>query len=236
LEEHARRVGTETPGKEEALPYHVTVKPDAQDPDAGWIASLDELSGCQARGATPEQAAENLREAMESWLSAAVEAPQVMPPPRRTGSQRKRPSSHSGRFLVRMPSALHEELTRAAEREQVSLNRFVTAQLAASVAGESGSAASAHLRSPGIHTPDAPAADATAPAPDAPAPDAPAPDAPAPDAPGSAPGRAPAPRPARPSPQGNRNLRTLIAANALIMVLAATAAVVLVVLALQRGI
>ena len=42
-------------------------------------------------------------------------------------------SSHSGRFLVRMPSTLHEQLARAAEREHVSLNRFVTDVLAASV-------------------------------------------------------------------------------------------------------
>ncbi len=42
-------------------------------------------------------------------------------------------SSHSGRFLVRMPSTLHEQLARAAEREHVSLNRFVTDALAASV-------------------------------------------------------------------------------------------------------
>ncbi len=43
-------------------------------------------------------------------------------------------SSHSGRFLVRMPSSLHQQLAAAAEREHVSLNRFVTDALAASVA------------------------------------------------------------------------------------------------------
>lgn len=42
-------------------------------------------------------------------------------------------STHSGRFLVRMPSTLHEDLARAAKREHVSLNRFVTDVLAASV-------------------------------------------------------------------------------------------------------
>lgn len=45
--------------------------------------------------------------------------------------------SHSGRFLVRMPSTLHEQLARAAEREHVSLNRFVTDVLAASVTSAS---------------------------------------------------------------------------------------------------
>jgi RNA polymerase sigma-B factor len=43
-------------------------------------------------------------------------------------------SGYSGRFLVRMPSELHEQLARAAERDQISLNRYVTEALAASVA------------------------------------------------------------------------------------------------------
>jgi RNA polymerase sigma-B factor len=42
--------------------------------------------------------------------------------------------SYSGRFLVRMPKPLHEQLARAAEQEQVSLNRFVTDVLTAAVA------------------------------------------------------------------------------------------------------
>ncbi|MHB1571996.1 MAG: sigma-70 family RNA polymerase sigma factor [Solirubrobacteraceae bacterium] len=44
-----------------------------------------------------------------------------------------KPSGHSGRFLVRMPSALHGELANAAQREHVSLNQFVTNALATTV-------------------------------------------------------------------------------------------------------
>jgi predicted HicB family RNase H-like nuclease len=120
---------------------------------------VEELPGCEARGSSPDEAVENLRSAMESWLSAAVEDPRVIPPPR--ASKRKRASGHSGRFLVRMPATLHEELSRAAEREQVSLNRFVTSRLAASVAG-SGSVITALGTSPDLPAPtaDAPAAPA----------------------------------------------------------------------------
>jgi RNA polymerase sigma-B factor len=54
---------------------------------------------------------------------------------RRQGSSTQRSSSgYSGRFLVRIPSELHEQLARAAEQDRVSLNRFVTEALAASVA------------------------------------------------------------------------------------------------------
>lgn len=119
------------PKQDLALPYRVTVKPEGEAPQTEWVASVEELPGCEARGESADQAVENLRSAMATWLSAVVEDPQVVSPPR--ASRRKRGSGPSGRFLVRMPSALHQELTRAAEREQVSLNRFVTDQLAASV-------------------------------------------------------------------------------------------------------
>jgi RNA polymerase sigma-B factor len=49
------------------------------------------------------------------------------------GPKRRSSSSHSGRFLVRMPGTLHTQLARAAEREHLSLNRFVTKVLASSV-------------------------------------------------------------------------------------------------------
>lgn len=44
--------------------------------------------------------------------------------------QRGRKSAPSGRLLLRMPAALHAELARAAEREGVSLNQFITRALA----------------------------------------------------------------------------------------------------------
>jgi RNA polymerase sigma-B factor len=157
LEEQARGAGeAEPPNEDPALPYHVTVKPGDDDRGSTWTASLDELPGCEAHGSSPEQAVENLRAAMETWLSVAVEDPQVISPPSPRGAKRRRASSHSGRFLVRMPSDLHAELSRAAEREQVSLNRFVTAQLAAAVASspspapeQVGSEASAPAAPPG---------------------------------------------------------------------------------------
>jgi RNA polymerase sigma-B factor len=46
-------------------------------------------------------------------------------------------AGYSGRFLVRMSGDLHQQLAQAAERDQVSLNRFVTDALAESVTDES---------------------------------------------------------------------------------------------------
>lgn len=41
--------------------------------------------------------------------------------------------SFSGRLLLRMPPALHGEVSRKAELEQVSLNQFITTAVATSV-------------------------------------------------------------------------------------------------------
>ena len=56
------------------------------------------------------------------------------PPDAPEPKQRKRAAQHSGRLLLRMPQSLHAELAEAAEREDVSLNQYITNTLAASVA------------------------------------------------------------------------------------------------------
>lgn len=119
-----------------------------------------------------------------------------------TGTGKSKPapprSGHSGRFLVRMPSTLHADLARAAERRNVSLNRFVTDALAASLSRPETEEPPAPARTPG-------------------------------------PGRDGA-RPADTSPRSGRSLRVALAANLVVVGLAAAAAIVLLVLALQRGI
>jgi RNA polymerase sigma-B factor len=107
----------------------------------------------------PVEESERLRRALEAWLAAEDEDASVPPGERDqpvpaadsddqgsvadsergaqaaepTGSEGKATSSHSGRFLVRMPSTLHRQLAQAAEREQMSLNRFVTDALESSL-------------------------------------------------------------------------------------------------------
>ena len=54
----------------------------------------------------------------------------------RRASTSKTATGYSGRILVRMPSELHEQLAQAAERAEVSLNRYVTQALSRTVAPE----------------------------------------------------------------------------------------------------
>lgn len=98
-------------------------------------------------------------------------------------------TSYSGRFLVRMPSELHEQLSRAAERDEISLNRYVTDALSSSVS----------MTSPNPTDPPAEESSVT-------------------------------------DPRATRRLRMALATNVAIVVLAGVVAVVLLVLALQRGI
>ncbi len=67
------------------------------------------------------------RVAEATQAQAASNAPEpAQAPDRKTGG-------HSGRLLLRMPRPLHDDLAEAAEREGVSLNRFITGTLTAAI-------------------------------------------------------------------------------------------------------
>jgi antitoxin HicB len=109
------------------LPYHVVLVRDAEEKGKPWTASVEELAGCTSRGKTSEEALRGIQAAMESWITTALAEGRDVPEP-------KSATSHSGRLLLRMPRTLHADLTRASEREGVSLNQFITDVLAAAVA------------------------------------------------------------------------------------------------------
>jgi RNA polymerase sigma-B factor len=144
------------------------------------------------------------------------------PSPTRRSSRSRASTGYSGRILVRMPSELHEQLAAAAEREDVSLNRYVNEALSSSVEApdsvpgeEAAAAPEADVRSPAEEAAAAPEADVSPLGQEAAA---------TPEA---------ETRPGRKSPSG---LRLALATNLAIVVLAGVVAVVLLVLALQRGI
>jgi antitoxin HicB len=109
------------------LPYHVLLVRDAEEKGKPWSATVEELPGCTSHGKTSEEALRGIQAAMESWIAAALAEGRDVPVP-------KSAASHSGRLLLRMPRTLHADLTRASEREGVSLNQFITDVLAAAVA------------------------------------------------------------------------------------------------------
>lgn len=108
------------------LPYHVQLVRDAEEKGKPWTASVEELAGCTSHGKTSEEALRGIHDAMANWIAAALAEGRDVPEP-------KSATSHSGRLLLRMPRTLHADLTRASEREGVSLNQFITDVLAAAV-------------------------------------------------------------------------------------------------------
>jgi antitoxin HicB len=108
------------------LPYRVILTHDRDaDGKEGWVAEVAELPGCMSQGATLEEAAANIRNAMLGWISVALEDGQPIPEPGDDG--------YSGKFLIRLPSSLHRDLARAAGDEGVSLNQFASGVLASAV-------------------------------------------------------------------------------------------------------
>lgn len=177
------------------LPYTVAVHCERAGERSVWNATAEELPDCVAQGRTPDEAVESLRGTMQSWIEAALAQGREVPVPGPVAKPRAS-SSHSGRFLVRMPGALHTELARAAEREHLSLNRFITKILAASVSPSA-------TAQPGKAV----------------------------QAGGDAPQRA-----SRPAHRPSLGFRIALATNLAIVVLAGAGAIVLLVLALQRGV
>jgi len=116
----------QTAQESSSRPYRVTLVHEEGESDQPWVAAVEELPGCSARGQTPEQAAGRIQAAIASWIATALEQGREIPEPRAA-------VTYSGRLLLRMPRTLHGELTRAAEREGVSLNQLITDVLSSAV-------------------------------------------------------------------------------------------------------
>ena len=100
--------------------YRISLQKDEEE--GVYFASLDELPGCLADGATPSEAVENLAEAKKAWISSRLAAGLDIPTPKDIGD-------FSGRILVRMPKSLHRRLSSEAATEGVSLNQYIVSTL-----------------------------------------------------------------------------------------------------------
>ena len=189
-----------------ALPYDPEINVERGGERTRWKASVEELSGCVAEGDTPDQALARLGPAMESWFRSAIAEHREIPLPGKKQAGSRAADSYSGRFLVRMPKPLHAELASAAEREQVSLNRYVTDVLSAAVQQGGADRAS---NAAAAEDPALVAASTQDPGTDS----------------------RPETQPAAP-----RSIRLVLATNMVVVVFAGVVALVLLVIALQRGV
>ena len=106
-----------------ALPYTIQI---TREDETTWFARVVELPGCMTEGDTPEEVADMIQDALASWLAVALEDGRPIPEPQAA-------EAYSGRFVVRVPRTLHQQLVEAAQQEGVSLNQFINVALAGRV-------------------------------------------------------------------------------------------------------
>ncbi len=91
--------------------------------DGSWFARIVEFGGCMTEGDTQEEALTNLDDAMRAWVEVKLEDGEQIPAPATI-------DDYSGRFIVRVSKSLHRDIARRADLEGVSLNAYVSTQLA----------------------------------------------------------------------------------------------------------
>jgi|GEM_PF-410941 len=130
------------------LPYTIEVIRDNDPDNPGWVARVVELPGCITQADDFTELGEMIEDAMRSWITVAIEDDLPIPEPHSK-------ENYSGKFLVRMPKTLHRRLVETADNEAVSLNQYVTTQLAQSV----GAAKAVTASTPVVSSIDAPVFD-----------------------------------------------------------------------------
>jgi len=104
------------------LPYNIIIKHIHDESGEYYFASVLEFDGCISDGNTPDEAYENILDAMEGWIDTKLEGGFTVPEP--ISSEK-----YSGKFLLRIPKSLHAKLAIEAAKDGVSLNQYALYRL-----------------------------------------------------------------------------------------------------------
>ena len=63
--------------------YEIHIRPLSDGEGGGYLATVPELPGCKSDGESPQEALENVLDAITCWIEAAREMGRTVPPPRR---------------------------------------------------------------------------------------------------------------------------------------------------------
>lgn len=105
------------------LPYRRVLTPLDE---GGFLARIPDFDGCQADGATEQEALAELALAEQGWLESKLMHGDLVPDP----SPDPATTTYSGKVLIRMPKTLHRQLMERAEAEGVSANQLAVVLLA----------------------------------------------------------------------------------------------------------
>lgn len=104
------------------MPYNIIVKKINDESGMYYSANVLEFDGCMGTGETYLEAYQDVLEAMEGWIETKLENGFTVPLPMET-------EKYSGKFVVRLPKTLHQELSIKAAQEGVSLNQYALYKL-----------------------------------------------------------------------------------------------------------
>jgi len=93
------------------------------DPNGGYVIVFPDLPGCMTQVDTSDEIGPMSEDVRRLWIETEYELGHPIPDP-------SFQEELSGKFVVRVPRALHRSLVEGALRENVSLNRYVSHLLA----------------------------------------------------------------------------------------------------------
>jgi len=101
-----------------SLDYPIMINKEIDDGKTYYVAEIPDLPGCGAHGETIDAAMKSLDEARQLWIEGSYEKGLDIPEP-------VSEDEFSGKFLLRIPPKLHMELSKNAEKENMSLNQYI---------------------------------------------------------------------------------------------------------------
>lgn len=103
---------------------HYTYRVTWSQDDGEYVSLCAELPSLSWLAATPEKALAGMRSLVAEVVADMKASGEIIPSPL---SEKQ----YSGRFMVRVPSQVHRALATEAAEQRVSINRLVSAKLAA---------------------------------------------------------------------------------------------------------
>lgn len=103
--------------------YPILIRPLSSEEGGGYLAEVPDLHGCMADGETVEEALQEVKSAITSWINTAKKFNDSIPNPSVA-------LNFSGQWRMRVPKHLHAALALQAKEEGVSLNMLAATLLA----------------------------------------------------------------------------------------------------------
>lgn len=115
--------------------YKIEIHSLAPEDGGGFLATVPSLPGCMSDGETPEEALNNVKDAIAAWLETAKELGRTIPEP---DVQYKTSNDYSGKLSLRIPKYLHKKLSEKAHEEEVSINQLIQSYISFGIGYDQG--------------------------------------------------------------------------------------------------